>query len=124
MNRAELENWLRAYGQAWERRDPAAAARLFAQRIRYYETPFAEPVVGRRGIVEYWAAATRGQRDVVFSSEIVALAGDNAVVRWSAEFIRVASGRRRRLDGIMLLRFDDRGLCTQLREWWHSSGSE
>lgn len=124
MNTAELEIWLQAYGRAWESRDPRAASELFAEQIRYYETPFAEPAVGRQGVSEYWASATHGQRDVFFSFEVVTLAANTGVVRWSAELTRAASGCRRMLDGVFLLRFDDAGLCTELREWWHSSGSE
>lgn len=124
MNRAALERWLQAYGRAWETRDPSAAAELFADRVRYYETPFAEPAIGRQGVLEYWASATRGQRDVSFSFEIVTLDAGTGVVRWSAELTRATSGSHRKLDGVFLLSFDDQGLCTELREWWHSSDAE
>jgi len=124
MDKSRVEEWLQAYGRAWETRDPRAAAKLFADRVHYYETPFAEPAVGREGVLEYWANATQGQKDVSFSFEIVTLESDTAVVRWSAELTRAASGSRRMLDGVFLLSFDDSGLCTELREWWHSSGAE
>lgn len=124
MNGVELEKWLQAYGKAWETRDARAASELFAHQARYHETPFAEPAVGRQGVLKYWTKATQGQRDVSFTFEIVTLELDTAVVRWSAELTRAASESRRMLDGVFLLSFDEVGLCTELREWWHSSGAE
>jgi hypothetical protein len=119
MTARDLTAWLAAYGRAWEMRDPEEAASLFAEAASYHETPFGPPARGRAGIRDYWAAATRGQRDVWFASDVVSAAGDRGVARWRAEFTRAATGARVKLDGIFVLEFDEAGLCTELREWWH-----
>lgn len=119
MNQNELEAWLERYGQAWENRDPEAAAALFSEDARYYETPFIAPAQGRDGVREYWAHATRNQSDVTFSHDIVSVSGGLGIARWWATFRRVPSGVMVRLDGVFLLEFDDEGLCRELREWWH-----
>lgn len=121
MNEDRLRAWLDGYGRAWEARDPDAAAALFGESAEYDETPFDEPFRGRAAIREYWRSATSTQRDVSFSYEIQSVASDQGIAHWSAEFIRAASGRRVRLDGILVLHFDEDGQCTLLREWWHSS---
>ena len=117
----DLETWLAAYGQAWESRDPQAAAALFSEDASYHETPFAEPAEGQDGVREYWAEATGNHRDVRFSFEIVSFSASRGIARWWAEYTRATSGVRARLDGIFLLDFDDNGLCRTLREWWHKS---
>ena len=119
MTTAELEEWLEEYGRAWESRNSEAAAALFAEDSRYYETPFGEPAIGQDGVRTYWAAATAKQRDVHFGYEIFFVQGESGVVRWRAEYSRHPGGKGAKLDGVFLLRFNTKGLCRELREWWH-----
>lgn len=115
----DLRKWLDSYGQAWESRDPEAAAALFCEDVSYFETPFAEPARGRDGVRNYWANATRNQADISFSYAILSLSERQGIARWSARYTRVSSRVMVTLDGIFLLEFDDDGLCRELREWWH-----
>lgn len=115
-----LRTWLAAYGRAWEARDAAAAASLFAADARYFETPYAEPFVGAAGVREYWARVTADQRDVSFGYTIVGVAEDVGVARWNAKFTLASNGASVELDGVFLLTFDAERLCTELREWWHA----
>ncbi|NIP57103.1 MAG: nuclear transport factor 2 family protein [Gemmatimonadetes bacterium] len=103
------------------RGDPDAAAALFSETAEYHETPFDEPFRGRDAIRGYWRDATSTQRIVSFSHEILSVASDRGIARWTAEFVRVASGRGVRLDGILVLLFEEDGRCRVLREWWHAS---
>jgi uncharacterized protein (TIGR02246 family) len=116
---AALEAWLARYEQAWEQRDPAQAAALFTADAPYHEMPFDAPKTGRTGIRDYWATVTADQRNVDFKSQVVAVNGQTGVARWSASLTSAASGTRVELDGVFILRFDDSGLCSELREWWH-----
>jgi nuclear transport factor 2 (NTF2) superfamily protein len=119
MTKTELEQWLKAYGRAWESRDPDAVAILFAEDARYHETPFTEPASGRDGVRAYWAAATASHREVEFGFEILAVVGSRGIARWSASFSRSEGGARHRLDGVFVLDFNSDRLCEELREWWH-----
>lgn len=113
-----LGAWLAAYGAAWEAKDADAAARLFTDDARYYETPYSEPFVGRAGIAEYWADVTAAQNDIDFSARIVAIEGDTGVARWSVELGAGPDATPVALDGVFVLRFEE-DLCAELREWWH-----
>jgi hypothetical protein len=116
---AALEAWLARYKEAWEQRDPARAAALFTENAPYHEMPFDAPKAGRRGIRDYWATVTADQRDVDFKSSIIAVNGQTGVARWSAKLKSASSGVNVELDGVFVLTFDDSGLCSELREWWH-----
>jgi len=116
---AALEAWLARYEEAWEQRDPARAAALFTENAPYHEMPFEAPKAGRRGIREYWATVTADQRDVDFTSSVVAVNGHTGVARWSAKLKSASSGVNVELNGVFVLTFDDSGLCSELREWWH-----
>ena len=116
---AALESWLGRYKEAWEQRDPARAAALFTENAPYHEMPFDAPKAGRRDIRDYWATVTADQRDVAVTSSVVAINGQTGVARWSAKLKSASSGVKVELDGVFVLTFDDGGLCSELREWWH-----
>jgi hypothetical protein len=116
---ARLEAWLAGYERAWEQRDANLAVALFTENARYHEMPFDAPKADRSGIREYWTTVTADQRNVDFKSEIVAVNGRTGVARWSASLTSAASGARVELDGVFVLTFDEGGLCSELREWWH-----
>ena len=124
MTEIDFEDWLRRYGEAWERRDPQAAAGLFTEHAEYYWTPFGEPKRGPRGIEIAWAEATSWQRDVHFSFQILACSGGLGIASWHTRLVRVATGREIEIDGILVAEFDDFGRCRIFREWWHSTDPE
>lgn len=116
----DFSQWLAAYGRAWETGDAAAVVALFAPDAAYYETPFDSPMVGLPAIEAYWReGAGQAQRDVVFGFDVVAVVEDRGLSHWTASFVRVPSGVRVRLDGILAARFDPNGRCVEFREWWH-----
>jgi hypothetical protein len=111
--------WLYAYGEAWETKDPEAAADLFAEDATYQETPFDEPMRGRAEIMEYWSGVTRSQDEVRFSYEILAASAGESIAHWDAYFVRLATGTPVEIDGVLLAKLDADGRCTEFREWWH-----
>ena len=117
---AELDGWLGAYEQAWERKDADAAARLFAPGARYFETPYSEPFEGPAGVREYWSRVTADQKDIDFGYTSIAVTGHTGVASWSATFTTISGGVRVELNGVFVLEFDDDKRCTVLREWWHA----
>ena len=119
-----IDSWLLSYGRAWQARDAIAFSELFSLDAIYHWTPFREPQLGRQAIASAVGAAFSGQRDIQFKSSLLAGSSEPYVAHWSCEFTRIASGRRIKVDGIFLLRFDDRGRCQEFREWWHSDESE
>ena len=112
-------HWLDSYGQAWERRNPHAAADLFAEDGTYQVSPFLEPMRGKQAILEYWTNVTQTQQDVHFGYEILAVTPEHGIARWCASFVIVPPGLQTKLDGIFLVSLDENGRCHSLREWWH-----
>ena len=119
MNPESFASWLRAYGRAWESRDPQAAATLFAEDATYQVTPFLEPMSGRPAILDYWSHVARTEEDIHFGFEILSVTQERGIARWWSTFVRVPPGAATKLDGIFLIALDAAGLCTSLREWWH-----
>lgn len=111
------QQWLSAYGRAWEQRDPEAAAGLFSEDGSYAWGPFEEPLRGRKAIRERWAEVTRLQRDVHFGSEVLGVVRAGAVARWWCSFDVDDAGIE--LEGIFLIVLTEDGECREFREWWN-----
>lgn len=118
---SDHQAWLQAYGEAWERRDPDAAAALFVDDATYAWGPFADPLRGREAIHRAIATATReNQADVSFGFEQLAVTDDGrGIARWWAEMGAVAAQQRMRMEGIFLVTLEDDGRCSVFREWWN-----
>jgi hypothetical protein len=119
MDPAVLDSWLGAYKRAWEERDPEAAVDLFTADATYHETPFDEPLRDREGILNYWSEVPRTQEGIEFSYEVLATTEAGGVAHWRSEFTSLPSRSAVDLDGILLVRLDAEGKCTEFREWWH-----
>lgn len=121
MDVAGMEQWLEAYGKAWEEKDADSFTGLFSPDVLYYWTPFEEPKRGRDGLAQAFHAAVSRQRDIHFTSKILATATEGkGIAHWHCAFDRIGTGVRVSLDGIFLMEFGDDDRCSVFREWWHS----
>jgi ketosteroid isomerase-like protein len=112
-----LNRWLVAYRRAWEQADAEAAASLFSDDARYRSHPFRPVHEGRAGVREYWTRVTSGQVDVDVRWGGPLIEGSRVAVEWWAT-MGSTDGREMTLAGVLVLRFDDDGLCSELREAW------
>lgn len=111
------EEWIEAYGRAWEEREPDAAAALFTEDAVYRAHPFREPHVATEGIHAYWAQATATQADVQVRFGTPIVSAERVAVEWWTTMR--AEGEEVTIPGCLLLRFARDGRCEELREYWH-----
>ena len=119
MDETAFKHWLDKYRQAWENRNPEAAAELYTEEGSYQVTPFVEPLRGREEIRKYWAEVARTEQDISFWYEILSVGEGFGVAHWRASFEITPQELRTNLDGIFLIKLDATGKCTSLQEWWH-----
>jgi nuclear transport factor 2 (NTF2) superfamily protein len=115
------QQWVDAYGHAWRSKDAARAAALFSSAGVYRSHPFRPPHVGRDAIRAYWERATARQRDLNLRFGRPIVDGPHVAVEWWAEGAEDDGDFT--LPGCLVLRFDDDGLCEELREYWHLESS-
>lgn len=135
----DIEQFMQGYKSAWERRDEAAFAALFADDGEYHNTPFAVQR-GRDQLAEYWRRV-KLQDDVLVTYEVLASSATAGIAHWhvsyqvaSEELFRIwarSTGTnlvarrpgdplpRMVLDGMLEAKFEG-GLCRHCRIWWHS----
>lgn len=104
-----FNQWVNAYGRASMENDAKASAELFSPGAKYYETPFDEPLVGRKAIYQYWLSAAKALKDKRPTYEIISVRNNIGTARWRSEFTVTESGRRFALDCLFLVEFDEHG---------------
>jgi len=112
-------SWLDTYGKASQENDARASSELFASDARYYETPFDEPMIGREAIYQYWLEGAQALKDKQSTYEVYSVKDHLGIARWHSQFTVVQNGIRMGLDCLFLVAFDEDGLCSEFREWWH-----
>jgi ketosteroid isomerase-like protein len=115
----EFKKWMGQYQVASETSDPAAVAALFADDAVYQESPFDEPMRGREAIYRYWSEASQWIQESRFSYEILAVRDNWGIALWQGQLTLRETGKQILLDGVFLVEFDEAGLCSRFREWWH-----
>ena len=119
LTRERFQQWMETYGRASVENDPYASANLFAENAAYYETLFAEPMVGREAIYEYWYKGAQDLKDKESTFEILSVEQNFGIARWQSNFTVIESGKRLALDCLFVVEFNAEGLCQTFREWWH-----
>jgi hypothetical protein len=114
--------WLASYVRAWDTYDPDAIGDLFTEHATYEYHPFEDPVRGRLAIVASWLENKDAPGTYDGHYEPIAIDGDVAVAHGKTRYFTDASKTEldREFDNIFVIRFDDRGRCQSLREWYMS----
>jgi hypothetical protein len=118
MNKKLFESWFAKLGKAWEEKDPQTLPSLFAREFEYYETPFGKPYTTKEGLIKLWEEVPTSQKDIKFDFDILSISKNTAVARWHASFTRIKQNKKAVLDGIFLVKLNDKGLATLFRQWW------
>jgi hypothetical protein len=115
VDREAVAHWVADYECAWRTPGTDRLGDLFAADVTYRPSPWATPVRGLPALTEFWEAERAGPDEVfTLSSAVVAVEGRTAVVRVAVDYASHRSGRWRDL---WVVRFDERGLCTEFEEW-------
>jgi hypothetical protein len=118
ITRQALAAWLDAYFQAWRSNEAAEVEALFAPDAVYSYGPFREPARGREQIVANWVA-DGAPLTAESRYEILGVHGDTGIAHWNVrQKAYYFHEPTLELDGILVLRFDPQGRCTEHLEWF------
>jgi len=115
---SEVNAWSEAYRLAWEAADSAAAGALFSEDASYRSNIFEEPHLGRTGVEDYWTNVTSVQSQVRVQMGSPVIEGERVIVEFWTTML--AGGEELTLPGCLLMRFNEEGLCMDLREYWQT----
>lgn len=121
MDHASFTHWMDTIDRAWVNRDPQLAADLFTEDALYQENPFDEPLHGREAIYQYWAKLPQEQDQIEFDYKVLEVTPTTGIASWTATFVRLPSGIKSRLEGVLVATFaEGSNRAHDFREWWHS----
>jgi hypothetical protein len=127
MDKAQADEWLREYVEAWKSYDPARIGELFAEDARYRYHPYDEPVVGREAVVRSWlgeedhAGASTPDEPGTFDAayQAIAVDGDMVVATGTSSYLAEPGGEAEKVyDNCFVMRFDAAGRCREFTEWY------
>ena len=104
--------WARVWEQAWRERDPQAIGALYADDCIFRTHPFREA----ENPLAYVSRELPNESDVEARFGRPVVDGDRAAVEWWATLLE--EGRQITLAGFSWLRFDERGLVLEQRDYW------
>jgi len=135
-----IQSFMAGYKRVWEAKDPTGFAALFTPDGCYHNTPF-QVQTGPSQLAAYWERILL-QDDISLSYKILGTSADAGVAHWnvtyqvtSEELFQIWAAStgtgipdrrpddplpRMELDGTLHGEFNDQGLATTVRIWWHS----
>ncbi len=127
MDKAQADEWLREYVEAWKSYDRARIGELFAEDARYRYHPYDEPVTGREAVVRSWLGEDDhegaftpdepGTFDAAYQA--VAVDGDMVVATGASSYLAGPGGEVEKVyDNCFVMRFDAAGRCREFTEWY------
>ena len=119
LREADVKKFLDLYKEAWEKQDADLAANLFTRDAHYRPDAFADPIIGREAIHDYWAAATGRQENIEFTLGSFIHSGYLLAAEWSCRFQDRASGEKREIAGMFFADFYGKQV-RRFREYWQS----
>jgi hypothetical protein len=120
LNDKRYFEWFYKLGKAWEQKKPDAVLELLDDEFKYYETPFSKPYTKKEEILKLWEDVPKSQKDITFSFDIISLDINTAIAHWNASFTRIKNNERAILDGIFLIKLNNKDLCTLFKQWWNT----
>ena len=111
---------LKRYADAWVNRDPDAIIKIFEPDAEYWETAFAKPFNGHKGIRKYWTEKVVGQeKDIKFRLLNLYVQGNNVIAEWHAEFYDIINDYHVKMKEVALFQVR-KGKIYNYREYWSS----
>jgi hypothetical protein len=112
--------WFDKLGKAWEQKNPQAVLELFDDNFQYFETPFMIPYTKKEEILKLWQDVPLSQKDITCSIDLLSYDINTATAHWNASFTRIKTNKKAQLDGIFLIKLNEKNLCTLFKQWWVS----
>jgi ketosteroid isomerase-like protein len=122
MDKAQVDDWLDRYIEAWKSYDRDEVVALFTDDAEYRWHPYdAKPAVGPEAIYEGWIAPDARDEPVTYEAEYscIAVDGDVAVATGSSTYYKEPNGDVRTVyDNCFVMRFAPDGRCSAFTEWF------
>jgi ketosteroid isomerase-like protein len=117
LGKADVQDWLDRYVDAWKSYDPQAIGNLFTEAASYRYHPWDDPITGREAIVANWLESPDAPGSWSARYEPFAVDGDRAVATgWTDYFGEDGTTVVRRYYNVWLMRFDGDGRCVEFVE--------
>ena len=117
MDKSSLHSWVEKLGKAWSKRDPKAAALLFAKECEYYESVLQKPITDWNDILKLWLVVPKNQKNVVFNFKVLGISDGFGIINWKVKRMLLPSNEKQIIDGVFQVSLNKKGLCKFFKQW-------
>ena len=114
-----VQTWLDRYIAAWRSNEREPIVALFADDATYRYRPFDDPLRGREAIADGWLASPDEPDSWEAAYRPIAIEGNLAVANGRSRYFQADRTKvRAEYDNIFVMRFDEKGRCSDFTEWF------
>jgi hypothetical protein len=117
--KAIAARWADAWQRGWPAKDVEAMAAFYSPEATYLSVPFREPDRGVEGVRGYLNREFGVESHIECWFRIPVVEGNRAAIEWWASWLE--DGKELTLAGSTFLRFDDKGLIVDHRDYWNQA---
>jgi hypothetical protein len=100
----------------WENKDFKLLQNILSSNVKWYESPFTQPLTSIGDVVQQWQSDLAEQKDIDVLTEVLVIDGFAGIYHFSANW-RDLSGSHE-LDGIFRVALSDEGKIASFCQWW------
>ncbi|MBA2313070.1 MAG: nuclear transport factor 2 family protein [Actinobacteria bacterium] len=117
--KAGAARWISAWKKGWEALDPDPIVAVYEPDALHRSAPLRHPEAG--GIAGYLDRCFPDERNVRSRFGVWAASGAHALTVYTATLNDASEGGEVTIAGCDMLRFSDKGLCAEQRDYWNLS---
>ncbi|MBU1110151.1 nuclear transport factor 2 family protein [Patescibacteria group bacterium] len=117
MTKIDFSTWAEKFLKAWADLNPKAALATLSRDVEYHESPFSGPCKSWEDVEKLWTVVPHNQKDITYKHDVLMVKGDLGLIHWNVSRITVPAGKYQGLDGVFLVRLNEKGLCTMFKQW-------
>jgi len=121
MNKKQIKEVMKKYGQAWEKQDSKLILECFIEKGIYQESPVAKPYKGHKEIKKFWDKnIVNNTEEIKFKLKkcYVSKDGKTGFAEWECK--NLYKGKKDYMVGIMVLKMKGNKI-SYLNEYWNKS---
>lgn len=109
--------WIMRFMESWKNLDWKETLNLLAPDVQYYQNPIDDPCRSFDEVADLWKEIEMTQKDIFYQYQILCSNNELCMVHYQMERYYLPTKEKQKIDGIMQVSLDEKGLCNCLKQW-------
>ncbi len=113
----DYKKFITSFMNSWKRLEGAKTCELFAEKLKYYETPLDAPLCTKAEVVPLWEVVPKNQKDISYTGKILFEDDSHCFYHFNMTRTMTAAGKTQEIDGIMEIKLNAKNQLTYFKQW-------